>query len=51
MAPIPKAPNDISIDWKKEAGGTVYVKKDGVATEGDWSVLKGKTVGENGNTP
>ena len=38
---------EITLDLRKEAGGTLYVKnKDGVHEEGDWSVLDGMTVGE-----
>ena len=40
---------DVSIDLRKEAGGTVFVKdKEGRPVESDWSVLDGKTVGEMG---
>lgn len=37
--------SELSIDFN-EIGGAVYIKKNGVATESDISILDGKYVGE-----
>ena len=38
--------SDLHFDIKTEIGTTIYIKKDGVPTESDISILDGKFVGK-----